>query len=105
MSREETAYTVELIRDGHAGKTLLVVEHDMNVVFTLGDQISVLVYGEVIASGTPEAVRANREVQEAYLGEPRLRERRSSRSRACTPTTARATSCAGCTSPSARARS
>ena len=69
MSREESAYTVALIRAVTEGKTLLVVEHDMNVVFALCDQISVLVYGEVIASGTPEAVRANREVQEAYLGE------------------------------------
>jgi branched-chain amino acid transport system ATP-binding protein len=69
MSREESAYTVALIRTVTEGKTLLVVEHDMNVVFTLCDQISVLVYGEVIASGEPEAVRANRAVQEAYLGE------------------------------------
>jgi branched-chain amino acid transport system ATP-binding protein len=69
MSREESAYMVALIRTVTEGKTLLVVEHDMNVVFTLCDQISVLVYGEVIASGEPEAVRANRAVQEAYLGE------------------------------------
>jgi branched-chain amino acid transport system ATP-binding protein len=69
MSREESAYTVALIRAVTSGKTLLVVEHDMNVVFTLCDQISVLVYGEVIASGKPEEVRANRAVQEAYLGE------------------------------------
>jgi branched-chain amino acid transport system ATP-binding protein len=69
MSREESAYTVALIRTVTEGKTLLVVEHDMNVVFTLCDQISVLVYGEVIASGKPEEVRANRKVQEAYLGE------------------------------------
>ena len=51
MSREETAYIVELIRTVTEGRTLLVVEHDMNVVFTLCDRISVLVYGEVIASG------------------------------------------------------
>jgi branched-chain amino acid transport system ATP-binding protein len=69
MSREESAYTVALIRTVTEGKTLLVVEHDMSVVFTLCDQISVLVYGEIIASGRPEAVRANRAVQEAYLGE------------------------------------
>ena len=69
MSREESAYTVALIRTVTEGKTLLVVEHDMNVVFTLCDRISVLVYGEVIASGKPEDVRANRKVQEAYLGE------------------------------------
>ena len=53
MSREESAYTVALIRTVTEGKTLLVVEHDMNVVFTLCDQISVLVYGEIIASGRP----------------------------------------------------
>ena len=51
------------------GRTLLVVEHDMSVIFQLCDQISVLVYGEVIASGEPEAVRTNKRVQEAYLGE------------------------------------
>ena len=50
------------------GKTLLTVEHDMGVVFGLADKIAVLVYGEVIAFDTPEAVRANARVQEAYLG-------------------------------------
>ena len=50
------------------GKTLLMVEHDMGVVFGLADRISVLVYGEVIATGTPEEIRANAAVQEAYLG-------------------------------------
>ena len=69
MSREETAYMVELIRSVTEGKTLLVVEHDMSVVFTLCDRISVLVYGEVIATGEPQAVRSNAKVQEAYLGE------------------------------------
>ena len=69
MSREETAYMVDLIRTVTEGRTLLVVEHDMSVVFGLCDQISVLVYGEVIASGEPAAVRSNAKVQEAYLGE------------------------------------
>ena len=69
MSRDETTYIVDLIRDVTEGRTLLVVEHDMSVVFTLCDQISVLVYGEIIASGEPEAVRADKKVQEAYLGE------------------------------------
>ena len=50
------------------GKTLLMVEHDMSVVFGLADRISVLVYGEVIASDTPAAIRGNAAVQEAYLG-------------------------------------
>jgi len=52
------------------GKTLLTVEHDMGVVFGLADKIAVVVYGEVIAFDTPEAVRANASVQEAYLGAP-----------------------------------
>ncbi|MBV8096946.1 MAG: ABC transporter ATP-binding protein, partial [Acetobacteraceae bacterium] len=50
------------------GKTLIMVEHDMGVVFGLADRISVLVYGRVIASDTPDRVRANPAVQEAYLG-------------------------------------
>ena len=69
MSREETAYIVGLIRQVTEGRTLLVVEHDMSVVFTLCDRVSVLVYGEVIATGEPAAVRADKKVQEAYLGE------------------------------------
>ncbi len=69
MSNEETAYTAELIRDVTRGRALLLVEHDMKVVFSLSDRISVLVYGEVIATGTPEEIRANAAVKEAYLGE------------------------------------
>ena len=68
MSRSETARFVNLIREVTVGKTLLTVEHDMGVVFGLADKIAVLVYGEVIAFDTPEAVRANSRVQEAYLG-------------------------------------
>jgi branched-chain amino acid transport system ATP-binding protein len=68
MSRSETARFVNLIREVTQGKTLLTVEHDMGVVFGLADKIAVLVYGEVIAFDTPEAVRANARVQEAYLG-------------------------------------
>ena len=68
MSRSETTRFVELIREITAGKTLLTVEHDMGVVFGLADKIAVLVYGEVIAFDTPDAVRADRRVQEAYLG-------------------------------------
>jgi branched-chain amino acid transport system ATP-binding protein len=52
------------------GKTLLTVEHDMGVVFGLADKIAVVVYGEIIAFDTPQEVRANRKVQEAYLGSP-----------------------------------
>jgi branched-chain amino acid transport system ATP-binding protein len=68
MSRSESHETVELIRSISAGKTLVMVEHDMGVVFGLADRISVLVYGKVLASGTPGQIRANPAVQEAYLG-------------------------------------
>ncbi len=68
MSVSETEYIVGLIRKVTEGKTLLVVEHDMGVVFDLADRISVLVYGEIIATGTPEEVKENQAVQEAYLG-------------------------------------
>jgi branched-chain amino acid transport system ATP-binding protein len=68
MSNTETDNAVELIRRVSVGKTLVMVEHDMKVVFGLADIITVLVYGQVIASGPPEQVRANRAVQEAYLG-------------------------------------
>ncbi|SDD93069.1 ABC transporter ATP-binding protein [Paraburkholderia lycopersici] len=68
MSRSESDHAVELIRRVTAGKTLVMVEHDMSVVFGLADRISVLVYGEVIATDTPEAIRNNRRVKEAYLG-------------------------------------
>ena len=68
MSKSETTRFVGLIREVTQGKTLLTVEHDMGVVFGLADKIAVLVYGEVIAFDTPEAVRANPRVQEAYLG-------------------------------------
>ena len=68
MSASETTYMVDLIRKVTQDKTLIVVEHDMGVVFDLADRISVLVYGEIIATDTPERVRANPKVQEAYLG-------------------------------------
>ncbi|MCJ8307796.1 MAG: ABC transporter ATP-binding protein [Hyphomicrobiales bacterium] len=68
MSASETTYMVDLIRKVTQDKTLIVVEHDMGVVFDLADRISVLVYGEIIATDTPQAVRENQTVQEAYLG-------------------------------------
>ncbi|SLN73653.1 ABC transporter ATP-binding protein [Oceanibacterium hippocampi] len=68
MSRSETDQAVELIRRISEGKTLVMVEHDMGVVFDLADKISVLVYGELIATDTPERIRGNKAVQEAYLG-------------------------------------
>jgi branched-chain amino acid transport system ATP-binding protein len=70
MSKSETSRFIHLIKEVTVGKTLLTVEHDMGVVFGLADKIAVVVYGEVIAFDTPEAVRANAKVQEAYLGSP-----------------------------------
>lgn len=69
MSHAETERAVAQIRRLTEGRTLLIVEHDMSVVFGLADRISVLVYGQIIASGTPEEIRANPKVKEAYLGE------------------------------------
>ncbi|WP_298432254.1 ABC transporter ATP-binding protein [Geobacter sp.] len=72
MNRSETDEAVELIMRVTKGKTLLMVEHDMGVVFGMADRISVLVYGKILATGTPEEIRGNKEVQEAYLGEEAL---------------------------------
>lgn len=69
MSREETGYTAQLIREVAAGRALLLVEHDMDVVFALGERVSVLVYGQLIATGTPDEIRRHPGVREAYLGE------------------------------------
>lgn len=68
MSRSETALFVDLIRKVTKGKTLLLVEHDMGVVFEMADKIAVLAEGQVLAFDTPEAVRRNAAVQSAYLG-------------------------------------
>ena len=68
MSKSETTRFIHLIKEVTEGRTLLTVEHDMGVVFGLADKIAVVVYGEVIAFDTPENVRANQRVQEAYLG-------------------------------------
>ncbi len=69
MSHSEAENAVALIERVTAGKTLVMVEHDMNIVFGLADRVSVLVYGEVIASAAPEQIRGNARVREAYLGE------------------------------------
>ncbi len=68
MSKSETSRFIDLIKEVTIAKTLLTVEHDMGVVFGLADRIAVVVYGEVLAFDTPDAVRANARVQEAYLG-------------------------------------
>lgn len=68
MSKSETERAVELIHSVTKKKTLIMVEHDMSVVFDLADRISVLVYGELIVTDTPDRIRTNSRVQEAYLG-------------------------------------
>jgi branched-chain amino acid transport system ATP-binding protein len=69
MNRAESARALDLIRSTTKGRTLLIVEHDMQAVFALADRISVLVRGEVIATGTPAEIRVNEAVREAYLGD------------------------------------
>ena len=68
MSRREAEHAVALIQRISEGRTLIMIEHDMGVVFDLADRISVLVYGEVIASDEPGRIKTNADVQQAYLG-------------------------------------
>ena len=68
MSRREADHAVTLIRKISAGRTLVIIEHDMAAVFDLADRISVLVYGQIIASDAPTQIKANPTVQQAYLG-------------------------------------
>jgi branched-chain amino acid transport system ATP-binding protein len=69
MSRAEADHAVALIRRISEGRSLVIVEHDMSVVFGLADRVSVLVYGEVLATDTPQRVRDNAAVRRAYLGD------------------------------------
>ncbi len=69
MSRDETHNAVALIRKMTEGKTVVIIEHDMDVVFSLADRITVLHYGKILASGTPMRSGSNQDVKDAYLGD------------------------------------
>lgn len=68
LSREETERVISLVGDISEGRTLILIEHDMDVVFAISTRISVLLYGEIIATDEPQAIKQNKQVQEAYLG-------------------------------------
>jgi branched-chain amino acid transport system ATP-binding protein len=69
MSVDETRTAVELIRRLTEGKTVVIIEHDMDVVFSLADRITVLHLGSILATGSPEEIRNHQAVKDAYLGE------------------------------------
>lgn len=69
MSRDETHNAVALIRKMTEGKTVVIIEHDMDVVFSLADRITVLHYGKILATGAPDEIRLNQDVKDAYLGD------------------------------------
>jgi len=69
MGAEESERMLDLLRGLKEGHAILLVEHDMEAVFAVADRITVMVNGTVIATGDPASIRANREVQLAYLGE------------------------------------
>lgn len=69
MSMDETRQAIKLIDRVTKGKTLLIIEHDMEVIFSLADVITVMHYGEIVATGSPEEIRKDQKVKEAYLGD------------------------------------
>jgi branched-chain amino acid transport system ATP-binding protein len=69
MTREETEHAIRMIDQVTAGRTLIIIEHDMEVVFSLADTISVLHYGTILVSDTPQKIRNDQRVKDAYLGE------------------------------------
>ncbi len=69
LGAEESGAMVKLLQELKGDHTIVLIEHDMDAVFALADRISVLVYGHIIATGTPDAIRGNADVQAAYLGE------------------------------------
>jgi len=69
MGAEETQRMIAFLSTLKGERTIILVEHDMDAVFSLADRVSVLVYGRIIATGTPQEIRANPEVKRAYLGE------------------------------------
>jgi branched-chain amino acid transport system ATP-binding protein len=71
MTKEQTRETVSLIKNVTRGKTLVIIEHDMDVVFSIADRITVLYYGEILASGKPDEIRNSEKVKKAYLGKKR----------------------------------
>jgi len=68
MTTEETRGAVRLIKRITEGKTLVIIEHDMDVVFSISDRVTVLHYGKILATGSPQEIRENHEVKKAYLG-------------------------------------
>ena len=72
MGAEETQKLIEILKKLKTGKTMILIEHDMNAVFSLADRITVMVYGKIIATGSPKEIRANQKVKAAYLGDEEL---------------------------------
>ena len=72
MSAEETQKLIAILKKLKTGKTMILIEHDMNAVFSLADRITVMVYGKIIATGSPKEIRANQNVKAAYLGDEEL---------------------------------